>query len=263
MRALPVGGDQPADAGRPWPVFHRQPVGDAAHGDQHGPGAVEPEIVAAAERGNRADLRDVAEFAHRHAGGDAQESPGAVVGGEHFAVDRRGPRFMAEEMGEEVGPVERAQAQRRDSRPCRAGQRQVADVGEDPIRRERREQGGFTRNPRRPVGMGQAIGGGGGGEVDAHGVDHHVAEIAAARDQGKGHLDALRQFLPGEAAAHGQPQIRGHFRQGVEGRGGDREVAEAMTRNVDEQVHQVVALVIRPFSGSTVDIPYRAAFRIR
>ena len=96
---------------------------DAAHGDQHGLGAVQPEIMVLTDGCNRADGVEVAEFVHRHAGGDAQESPGAAVGGEHRVVDRRRPGFMAEEMGEEVGPVERAQAECGDAEPCRAGQR--------------------------------------------------------------------------------------------------------------------------------------------
>ena len=81
-----------------------------------------------------------------------------------------------------------------------------------------------------------AIGCGAGCEIDAGGVDHHIAEIAACRDVFEGRADALAQLACRQAAAHGQPDIRDYFRHGVEYRRRDGKVPEAVAGNVDEEV---------------------------
>ena len=211
--------------------------------DQHRLVAVQAEIVAAAEGGDRADVMTVVECAHRHAWRDAQEGPGAAVGGEHFGMDRRGPRLVAEKMCEEVGPVQRTDGECRDTPECGAGERQVADIGQHQIRRERCQKAGLGCDAGRPVGMSGAVGGRGRAEVDAQRVVHHVAEIAGRRDMFERAMDALAQLGGWQPAAHGQPQIRDDFRHGVEHRRCDGKVAEAVAGDVDEKMH--LALYIR------------------
>ena len=235
--AMPVGGDQPADTVRPRPVIYRHLVGDAAHGDQHRLVAVEAEIVAAAGGGNRADVMKVVECRHRHPRRDAQERPGAAVGGEHFGVDSRSPGFMAEKMREEVGPVQRTDGECRDTPACGAGEWKVADVGQHQIRRERCQKAGLGCDAGRPVGMSGAVGGRSRGKVDAQRVMHHVAEIAGRRDMFEGAMDALAQLGGWQPATHGQPQIRDDFRHGLEHRCRDGKVAEAMAGDVGEEMH--------------------------
>ena len=147
MRAPPVAGNQPADAGPPRPVVDRQAVRDTAHGDQHCPVTLQAEVVAPAAGGNRADIPAVGQRRHRHARGGAQEGLRAAVGGEHLAVDRGGPCGIAEEMREEVGPVERAQGERRNPGARGTCQRQVADVAEHQLGRQIGQKGGLAGDP--------------------------------------------------------------------------------------------------------------------
>ena len=74
------------------------------------------------------------------------------------------------------------------------------------------------------------------GKVDMQRVVHHVAEIAARREVRESRHDALTQFVRWQAAAHGQPQIRADFRDGVEHRRGDRQVPEAVAGDVGKEV---------------------------
>ena len=117
----------------------------------------------------------------------------SAVGGQHFGVDRSGPRLIAEKVGKEIGPVERAQAERWHAGQGSPGQRQIADVGQYEIGLAVGKKTGFCTDPPRPVGMSLAIGGSAGGQVDVGGIDHHITKIAAGFDQLEGHMNALHQ----------------------------------------------------------------------
>ena len=65
---------------------------------------------------------------------------------------------------------------------------------------------------------------------------HHVAEIAGGCDVREGRANALGEFGRRQAAAYGQPQIRGNFRHGVEYWRRDGEVTETVAGDVDEEM---------------------------
>ena len=145
--------------------------------------------------------------------------------------------MIAEIMVEQVSPIQRAQAEGWNAGGCGAGQRQIADVGKDEVGLEFGEKTRLIGDTGWPVGVRLTIGRGAGFQVDVGGVDHHVAEIGGVGDQRVGCLDPLLQLGGGQGAADGQPEIRGSFGDGIEHRRRDGEVAEAVTGNVDKQVH--------------------------
>lgn len=84
--------------------------------------------------------------------------------------------------------------------------------------------------------MGRPIGSRAGRSVDARGVDHHVAEIAASSHAFERRPDAFAQLGLGQTAAQCQAQIRLAVGQGIEHRRGDRQMPETVAGDVDEKV---------------------------
>jgi hypothetical protein len=243
MCELPGLWNQAAYAGDRWPGSNGQLLVEAAKSDQDQalvlaaaqPFAQElPTVVA--ERGQRADGAQPWQVGHGHSRRRAQEALGTCIRVQHLAMNCRCPVLAGEEMGKELGPVQRAHRHRRDAGACGTGQRQVGDVAEHQIGLQLAEEAGVTIDQAVPVGMLTAIGERRRLEVEADGIVHHVAEVAALLQVGEVGRDARLQLVGGQAAADGQTQFRQTLAERVEHRRRLRQVAESVRRDVDKKV---------------------------
>ena len=88
-------------------------------------------------------------------------------------------------------------------------------------------------------------------KVDIHRVVHDKAEIACFGDVREVTVDAQRQPVARDRAANCEVQARCQRLPGIDYGGGLREMAQAVGRNVEQQVHQSGSLSRRATRRST------------
>ena len=206
-----------------------------AAADEHGLRAQRLPAVTA-PCGDRADRAQARQVGHGHSRCHAQEAFGALVGVQHLAMNRRRPVLTGEEMRKEFGPVQRAHGYRGDAGACSAGQRQVSDVAEHQVRLQPAEQAGVALDQLIPSRMLTAVGLRRCVEVEADGIVHHIAEVAALLQVAEAGRYAGLQLVGWQAAADRQAQIRQATGQRVEHRRRLCQMAEAVCRDIDEEV---------------------------
>ena len=102
--------------------------------------------------------------------------------------------------------------------------------------KQRGELPSFFRDALRPVRVLRAVGRCGRRKVDAHGVEHDVAEVATHGDVREVTADARTQLLDRHAAADRQAKVRTAARQFIQDRRDLRQMTEAVRGDVDEEV---------------------------